>query len=775
MSLRARVLLAYLAILAAGASLSTLVFVNGQAIVSDFTPLVREELPLAQTLSRLEAANGAVAEILYAYYATQDRPAFVRTFAANEIERRRALSLVANQAGREEELLIIQDAFSDIEKHADDLDDVLSVYGRQPVDWDLARTLLEDAAARAAQATLAIERLGETARSEILASAQQLERRTRFTMWVVLGVIAAFLIGAAFAAFAVHRFLREATLRRKLALFVERNPGAVIRLGAEGSIEFANPSAGGLLSQLGIAPGKYASLLPSELAAGMRAARESPGSLVRLEHEVSGAILGIALHHVAEFDVYHAYVNDMTAERLAERRVDFLAHHDELTGLPNRRVLETDLRTRSATPAGHAATTLLLADIDRLRAIVQMFGNDAADTVLTEFTSRAREACGGRPDFYRLDAGAFAVVVDSGTTDIAELASWLQTRADTPVQWQSQDVHFTVSLGIADGTTAVDAPQLLRQAAAALAEAKREGPRSLRRYDSDLQRAAEDRLTLLDGLRHAIQRDELSLQYQPKVDAATDRVNGVEALLRWRHPIRGPISPALFIPLAESSLQILPIGQWVMETAARQARDWAERGLGGLRVAINVSTRQFAQPDFLQTVEAILQRTGVDPAQLEFEVTESLAMQDIDATVMSLRALSELGIHVAIDDFGTGFSSLSYLQRLPIHTLKLDRAFVKGLPDSIGDRVIAQSVLDLARGLELSVVAEGVEDGRQVEWLREKGCHSFQGFHFARPMDAALVPGFVAARAEAALLSLAAAQTEDHLWSGDNTRTSSAA
>jgi predicted signal transduction protein with EAL and GGDEF domain len=306
-----------------------------------------------------------------------------------------------------------------------------------------------------------------------------------------------------------------------------------------------------------------------------------------------------------------------------------------------------------------------------------------------------------------------------------------------PVLLDGQEWRVTASIGISTfPDDAHDEPSLMKHADIAMYHAKEEGKNNFQFYDGRLKARSLERLTIETHLRRAIERDELSLHYQAKVELATNRIAGVEALLRWNSPELGAVTPAKFIPLAEETGLILAIGKWVLRTACAQSVAWQRAGLPPIRVAVNLSPRQLADPGLVADVRGILHESGLQPDLLELEVTESSVMHNVDRAVEVMTALRAMGVRLAIDDFGTGYSSLAQLKRFPIDTLKVDRSFIREIPDDPEDRAIAEAIIAMGRTLSLTVVAEGVETAAQEQFLRAHACHQVQGYHFNRPVPA---------------------------------------
>jgi EAL domain-containing protein (putative c-di-GMP-specific phosphodiesterase class I)/GGDEF domain-containing protein len=407
-----------------------------------------------------------------------------------------------------------------------------------------------------------------------------------------------------------------------------------------------------------------------------------------------------------------------------EDRVNHMAFHDELTSLPNRLMLSQrlDQVLRRHRRAGSQAAILFLD----LRQV--------ADRLRTQ----SREG----DTIARMGGDEFVVLIENyvDRDDISARAQRLVAQLSAPYVLGSNDCHVTVSIGIsvfpADGS---DAQTLLKAADVAMYRAKDTGRGSYLFYSAAMNVHTLERLELESDLRHALERREFLLHYQPKVEVATGLITGIEALLRWNHPRRGLISPMEFIPLAEETGLIVPIGEWVLATACERTKGWQDQGLSKLDVAVNLSARQFADPMLLPKLTNIIRRSGLEPSSLELEITESLVMSHGESAVAVLQKLKSIGVRIAIDDFGTGYSSLAYLKRFPIDTIKVDRSFIRDIPSDSGDKQITRAIIALAHSLKLRVVAEGVETADQLEFLRGQRCDTVQGYYLHRPLPEAEV------------------------------------
>lgn len=427
---------------------------------------------------------------------------------------------------------------------------------------------------------------------------------------------------------------------------------------------------------------------------------------------------------------------DVTARKQAEARLRHQALHDDLTGLPNRRKYQ--LQVDSALARG-MPFTLLLLNPDRLRLITESLGYGYGDQVLQTLAQRLRDALGSSAtaELFRFESALFAVLL-AGEPDKAHalaVADHLRAAAAVPMSIDQRELTVTVSVGMStfpdDGR---DTTTLTRNAEAVIGKLKKAGGNAVAHYTQEMNTSALEALELESDLRQALRRGELLLHYQPQVDLTSGQVTGAEALLRWQHPTRGLVSPLRFIPIAERNGLIVPIGEWVVQTASRQARIWQDKLGRPFVVAVNVSAHQFESADLPAQVRRALDDAGLAPEHLELEVTESVAMIEVERTVAILQELAAIGVRLALDDFGTGYSSLSYLKRYPIHKLKIDQSFVRSMTLGTNDQAIVASVINLGRGLGLRTIAEGVESEAELRLLQRMGCEEMQGYLFSRPL-----------------------------------------
>ena len=486
---------------------------------------------------------------------------------------------------------------------------------------------------------------------------------------------------------------------------------------------------------------------------GMAASRFSPGSFCigAGTTDQRWLALTIAVPAIAVLAittillVYDGHLESRTRKHNAQlekanAQLEHAATHDSLTGLPNRVLLADRLAQATAQSERYSrGFAVMVVDLDRFKSINDSLGHIAGDDLLKEMASRLSQQLRKADTLARLGGDEFVLVLNeiSGPRDAENVASKVLAGMAQPVTLSGLEVQISASIGISvfpeDG---VDAETLLQHADAAMYHAKKNGRNAFQFFAPVMNAFARERLEIESGLRRALVQGEFELHYQPKVEVSSGRIDSAEALIRWHHPKRGLTAPSGFIPIAEETGLIVPIGEWVLFEACRQARAWQTSGMQPLRIAVNLSAQQFKQKSLVTTVREALAAAGLDPGYLELELTESAVMHDAESSIQVLRQLSDLGVRISVDDFGTGYSSLSYLRRLPLDKLKIDRSFIREVAASRDDAEIVRAIVSLAHSLHLKVIAEGVETAEQLAFLRGLGCDQYQGFHCSPPVPA---------------------------------------
>jgi diguanylate cyclase (GGDEF)-like protein/PAS domain S-box-containing protein len=549
------------------------------------------------------------------------------------------------------------------------------------------------------------------------------------------------------------RFAAEAALREsenRYRLLFEQNAAGVCVTTLDGTILDSNATfatmvqasrdvlVGRDLSRLYANPREW-----EEIAILLRAA----GTLNSVEVEMrrdDGAPLWVLQNLVLVGDttsgVVHATVVDISDRKRAEEQIEFHAYHDVLTALPNRKLF-TDRLRQSLTHAkrGGRPLAVMFIDIDHFKTINDTLGHTAGDELLLEMARRLRACVRDDDTVARLGGDEFTIILNElrQPEDALGVAQKILETVQGSVTIGSMPIVVTASIGVSiypvDGA---DPEALLRNADSAMYRAKEAGRNTVQLCTDEMKKRALDRLAIETRLRTAVRDHQLMLAYQPQINLVTGRTIGVEALVRWNDPERGVMEPAAFIPIAEESRLIVPVGEWVLRTACRQLREWQDAGSGPVRMAVNLSARQFQQHDLVQMIRRVIHEASLDPSSLELEITETTAMQNAEVTVDVLRSLRDLGVGISIDDFGMGYSSLNYLRRFPITGVKIDRAFLTDVTTNDGDAAIVSAVIGMARNLRLRVTAEGVETAEQFAFLCARECDEAQGFYFGRPVGA---------------------------------------
>lgn len=540
----------------------------------------------------------------------------------------------------------------------------------------------------------------------------------------------------------------------KLSSVMEQTADIIVVTDTEGKIEYVNPSFEKITGYtyneaVNNSPGLVASglhksefykhmwetITAGESYSNIFINRRKDGSLYYEEKTITPIKdqSGTITHYVATG-------KDISERIQIQERLQHMAHHDALTDLPNRNLFLDRLQQSLNRARWHdRLVAVMFMDLDRFKIINDTLGHNVGDQLLLQLSQRLAKTVRDGDTIARFGGDEFAILLDdiNSESHISSLAEKLLDTLATPFKFNKQELFVTASIGVSifpnDGE---DSDTLLRNADVAMYRAKDLGKNNYQFYSDDLSARIFERLALENNLRHALERDEFILYYQPQIDARTNKVSGVEALLRWQHPELGLVTPNNIIPLLEETGLIEKVGHWVLETACRQSRALHDAGWSYLHMSVNISSRQFNNTDFISSLHDIINQTKINPEFLELELTESMLMRNASATINALHSLSGRGVRFAIDDFGTGYSSLTYLRRFPIDTIKIDRSFIHDVTDNPDDAAITSAIIVMAQSLSLNVIAEGVENQKQLDFLTSRNCHYLQGNFFSRPLPA---------------------------------------
>ncbi|WP_240416343.1 putative bifunctional diguanylate cyclase/phosphodiesterase [Paenibacillus periandrae] len=420
------------------------------------------------------------------------------------------------------------------------------------------------------------------------------------------------------------------------------------------------------------------------------------------------------------------------------KEIEFHANYDFLTGLPNLRLFSETFQNRIEAAAKHdSSIAVLFIDLDRFKWINDTYGHSVGDYFLKETSNRITHTLEANELGSRIGGDEFVLLLLGYSQEaIAEKAEQISNLLSQPLLYEGQEISVTPSIGISLFPENGDSVEtLVKHADIAMYRAKEQGRNNYQFYSCEMEDAIVRRAVLENGIRKALERNEFILYYQPQIDLATKKIVGLEALVRWIHPEHGLISPIEFIPIAEETGLIVPIGEWILQTACEQAKQWQGQGFPKLRISVNLSARQVQQKSLVDKISSILQTSGLEPELLELEITESIAMYNEEYVINKLLSLKKIGIKIAIDDFGTGYSSLNYLNKFPIDTLKIDRSFVNQIKNTTDNQEIITTIIVMARNLKLKVIAEGVETVEQLRFLEDQQCNEVQGFYFSKPLN----------------------------------------
>ena len=750
---RVKILLAYLVILSLGLAISATIFVSGRHVSNATTILIEDKLPRLQVINELYLAIIERERLLYEYYATTDSEKILPQLSSIDQRFSAFFRQIEIAFPNSEAIEKIRYGDNMVRKLTQQLDEN---FQQAQVDWDAARDQLAQLSDTGRKILPFLEALVAQVNQEAYISGEETRQSTELSTRLVISFSIFVIIIAAFVGYYVNRYITETLSRRRLAMFAERSPNPIMSFNWQGQLTYSNPACFELMKQQGNYSLRAESLLVEDFQQRLLSLQKSKQNHAHwISHTSDDCILQFSLSLLRDLDTCHLYLEDITQRTQAENQLKFEAYHDILTELPNRRFFNDQLNKLVSNPQ-QPPFALLLIHIDRFDLVTSSAGFKTGDLLIKAVTYQLQQFCHNYcslnldDKLYRLDSNKFSLLLEQlPEHEFAEhLARDLKKELASLICVDDKQFHLTLSIGIshypnnAGITEAVSegkSEALLANADAALTRVKADGGDDILCYDQDIHDKEQAWIAIERDLRSAIEQQELILFFQAKITAKQHHISGVESLIRWKKSNGKMISPAEFIPVAEQTGLIITIGDWVIQQAFQQLKHWQSQGRvnNDFSIAINLSAKQFQHPDFIPNIKRYILDADIEPEYIELEITESLLINNIDKSIRIMEQLKDIGFKLSIDDFGTGYSSLSYLKQFPIDKLKIDRAFVMDIEHNNDDKVLAKSIVDLAHNLNLSVVAEGVENKQQLEILEHLGAEEIQGFYFSKPKPAA--------------------------------------
>ena len=671
----------------------------------------------------------------YEYYATTSRSNFLSQKSINTSLAQAKFEILSSLEDNQSTVNQVRNNFNRLVALSNKLDITLS---SENISWDLAREQLKDITRLGQETVPLLDTLVNHIQEHI--KVQKAESSKKLELMALLANIfsLAIILIAILTGLQIRQYLADAREKKRLALFIERNPNPVATLNWTGHITYEN-AAWQKKKQL------HGQILPNDINTLLDSLKHKSSPYFSWHYDIGEHHYLASLHRLGDLKIFNIYIEDITQKRQTEKELEFLAYHDPLTQLPNRKKLELDANKLLTMKKQHYIG-LMIIGIDRFNQVTSSHGFSVGDSIINAVKEKLQKILsprkGSRPSvsLYRFTGAKFVILIH--TSEAIDLPSYINNIV-ADIQKALKDFvaishgHFYLNLSMGSSFIPVQASDyqtLLRNADAAQSLAQKNGGGIYYCYAPSMTEKEQNWLAMEVDIRLAIANKDFFLVYQPKICSLTGKITGTEALVRWNHHKRGFISPLEFISIAEQSGLIIQLGEWILEEACRQTLQWIERGIKGLVCAVNISPMQFMHFNFLDTIKTILIFTGLPPENLELEITEGVLMNDVDYSISILKQLHELGLKLSIDDFGTGYSSLNYLKSFPLDKLKIDKSFIDHITTDSADKAITRTIIELAKNLKLTVIAEGVETDAQLKQLQQYGCDEIQGYYFSKPL-----------------------------------------
>jgi EAL domain-containing protein (putative c-di-GMP-specific phosphodiesterase class I)/GGDEF domain-containing protein/CHASE3 domain sensor protein len=713
-----------------GLVLSIVVYQSTANVKSNAIDLVSNRIPILISINELIADLSEQERIIYEYYRSQDDDVFITSSTQVKNTFDMHLTVILLQDGFTKEAAVIVKSQQDIVALFDEFYQAMQV---EADNWDELRVILTKVSTMRRQLLPTLKSIEQQTKQTVDEGHKATLEQMAISDWLVIFYGISIVLIASVISWYIRQYMLTQEKNTRLALFSQQNPNPILSINNLGDVVFANPASKKLLLCVGLQANDFNHLLPSNFLSIRQQLTSQQDCQVTVEQMLNDHILQISVYWHEEVDAYDIHIKDVTERKLAEEQVKNLAFYNQETNLPNQYKFNKDIDSAITTGKNFSIGIFAIRAFDEK---VSTFGLEATEASIKVLAINISQVLPAGVYFYQTNDSQFGLLCSKSNT---YLALQKLTKIISKVASQSLiteygeffvELDFGYSCYPSDG---VDHDFLIKCAYSALAVANEEQHDNFCLYEPIFSETRLRNIELINKLRHAVAKQELFLVFQPQLDLETNRVTGIETLVRWRHE-DNIISPVDFIPLAEQSGLIISIGQWILEQACRFAKQLVDLGYIDIVVAVNVSPRQFSHPQFYHSVQSALKTMKLPPRNLELEITEGFFMHNEENTLAVLQKLKSIGLHLSIDDFGTGYSSLSYLKRFPIDKLKIDQSFIRDCHQNDEDKAIIKTIVSLGKSLNLSLIAEGVEEESHVEFLRSLGCDEIQGYWFSKPV-----------------------------------------
>jgi len=716
-----------------GLALSVVVYQSTVNVKSNAIDLVSHRIPILTGINELMADLSEQERIIYEYYRSQDNDAFLKSSAEIKNTFHMHLSVILSQErfAKEAELIVqnqlkVELLFKQFYQGMQLDDD----------NWDELREILTEVSTIRRQLLPTLKSIEQQTKQTVDEGHQATLAQMEISHWLVIIYGIAILLIAGVVSWYIRQYILTQAKSTRLALFTHRNPNPILSVNNLGEVVFANPACETLLAYMGYKGNELKHLLPSNFMAVRQQLAANQNHSIVIEQVLKEHILQISIYWHDEIDAYDIHIQDVTEGKLAEEQVNHLAFYNQETNLPNQYKFNRDIDNAIE---GEQKFSLGVFAIRAFNEKVSTLGIEATEALVKALAYKISQALPVGVHFYQTNDSQFALLCHSSDNTLAlqKLTQVVTDAAENALITHCGEFFIELDFGYSCYPVhGRERNTLIKNAHSALAIANDNVHDNFCLYDAEFTQRQQKSSELINKLRHAQERQELFLVFQPQLDVQSNRITGLETLVRWQH--QGEIiSPADFIPLAEQSGLIIPIGQWILEQACLFAKRLVDMGYIDIIVAVNVSPKQFTHPQFCHVVQKVLESVQLPARNLELEITEGVFMHNEENTLAVLQQLKSSGLHLSIDDFGTGYSSLSYLKRFPIDKLKIDQSFIKECHENEEDKAIIKTIVSLGKSLNLSLIAEGVEEESHFEYLRSLGCDEIQGYWFSKPVEEA--------------------------------------